>query len=204
MLFRAIIVLLGIMMLFVDPVEVHSRKRHKQTRKKQFVAKPKKFIHQEGNFSVQFPASHGEVKGDTSAISTTFGPTQFYAFVATSSQSACMVAFYDLDLKKVREKDSLLATNSKVLLDTLQQQLIANLGGTVQRKVKIVREGLYHSRIAYFTVKGEAGRTIYFKCENVYAPPRVYQLLYQSSVKNAPDNAESKKFFQSFSLKVKQ
>jgi hypothetical protein len=64
----------------------------------------------------------------------------------------------------------------------------------------MVREGLYHSRISYFTVKGEGDKTVYFRCENVIAPPRVYQLLYQSSQKSAPDGKESKKFFQSLSL----
>jgi len=203
MLIRVLIVFFGLTLLLADPADAYARKKRRVYKKRSAVLKPKKFIHDDGNFSIQFPASHGEIKGDTSSISTTFGPTEFYAYVSNGSQSASMVAYYELDLKKVQEKDSVLAKNSRILLDTLQQQLIANLGGTMQRKVKIVREGLYHSRIAYFTAKGEGNKTVYFKCENVYAPPRIYQLLYQSSIKNAPDNAEAKKFFQSFSLKKK-
>lgn len=203
MLFRVLILFCGIALLFTDPVDAHARKKRKVYRKRIVVAKPKKFIHDEGGFSIQFPGSHGIIKGDTSTITTTFGETQFYAYVSNGAQSASMIALYELDAKKIQEKDSVLAKNSKILLDTLQHQLISNLGGTVKRKVKIVREGLYHSRIAYFTAKGEGDKSVYFKCENIYAPPRIYQLIYQSSNKNATDNAEAKKFFQSFSLKKK-
>lgn len=203
MLIRVLIMVLGTTLLFTNPVDVHARKKRKVYKKRAIVTKPKKFIHQEGGFSIQFPGSHGQIKGDTSTIATTFGSTEFYAYVSNGAQSASMIAFYELDTKKIQEKDTLLAQNSKLLLDTLQQQLITNLGGTIQRKVKIVREGLYHSRIAYFSAKGEGGKSVFFKCENIYVPPRVYQLIYQSSNKNATDQAEAKKFFQSFSLKKK-
>ena len=203
MLIRVLIMVLGTTLLFTNSVDIHARKKRKVYKKRAIVSKPKKFIHQEGGFSIQFPGSHGQIKGDTSTIATTFGSTEFYAYVSNGAQSASMIAFYELDAKKIQEKDTLLAKNSKLLLDTLQQQLITNLGGTIQRKVKIVREGLYHSRIAYFSAKGEGSKTVYFKCENIYVPPRVYQLIYQSSNKNATDNAEAKKFFQSFSLKKK-
>ncbi len=206
MFFRTMFFLIGISFLIANPIDAHARKKRKASKSQSFQStkSQKKFQHDEGNFSIAFPKSHGEVIGDTSLISTAFGPTQFYAYTTNSSNAAAMIAYYELDMKRVAEKDSILAQNSRILLDTLQAQLIANLGGTVQRKVKMVREGLYHSRISYFTVKGEGDKTVYFRCENVYAPPRVYQLLYQSSSKSAPDGSESKKFFQSFSLNVKK
>ncbi|MFM6956354.1 MAG: hypothetical protein ACKOX1_07365 [Ignavibacteria bacterium] len=205
MFFRMLLFIVGISILIGNPIDAQARKKRKASKKKTVqVLKPaKKFTHDEGNFSIAFPGSHGQVKGDTSLISTTFGQTQFYAYTTNSTQSASMIALYELDMKKVAEKDFELAENNRILLDTLQAQLIANLGGIVQRKVKMVREGLYHSRISYFTVKGEGDKTIYFRCENIINAPRVYQLLYQSSVKSGPDSPEAKKFFQSFSLKNK-
>jgi hypothetical protein len=206
MFFRTMVFIVGLILLLSNPIDAHARQNRKASKKKiVHVVKPaKKFFHEEGHFTIAFPVSHGQVIGDTSVISTTFGPTQFYAYTTNSSNSASMIAFYELDMKKVAEKDDNLAQNSRVLLDTLQAQLIANLGGTVQRKVKMVREGLYHSRISYFTVKGEGGKTVYFRCENIINTSRVYQLLYQTSVKSGPDSPEAKKFFQSFSLKIKR
>ena len=197
MFFRTMFLLIGISLLIANPIDAHARKKRKASKSQGFQSsKPqKKFYHEDGNFSIAFPKTHGEVIGDTSMISTTFGPTQFYAYTTNSSNGASMIAYYELDMKNVAEKDSNLAQNSRILLDTLQSQLVANLGGTIQRKVKMVREGLYHSRISYFTVKGEGDKTVYFRCENVFAPPKVYQLLYQSSSKSAPDGPESKKFF---------
>jgi len=200
------IFIVGLILLLSNPIDAQARKKRKASKKKtvQAIKPAKKFLHEEGNFTIAFPGSHGQVKGDTSLISTVFGQTQFYAYTTNSTNSASMIAFYELDMKKVAEKDENLAQNSKILLDTLQAQLIANLGGTVQRKVKMVREGLYHSRISYFTVKGEGNKTVYFRCENIVNAPRVYQILYQTSVKSGPDSPEAKKFFQSFSLKVKR
>jgi hypothetical protein len=206
MFFRTIFFIVGLSCILLHPTDAHARKKRKASKKKnvQVIKPAKKFLHEEGNFSIAFPGSHGQVIGDTSLISTTFGPTQFYAYTTNSTNSASMIAYYELDMKKVAEKDENFAQNSKILLDTLQAQLIANLGGTVQRKVKMVREGLYHSRISYFTVKGEGNKTVYFRCENIINTPRVYQLLYQTSVKSGADSPEAKKFFQSFSLKVKR
>ena len=206
MFFRTMVFIVGLLLLLSNPIDAQARKKSKASKKMTVkVIKPtKKFLHEEGHFSIAFPGSHGQVKGDTSLISTTFGQTQFYAYTTNSTNSASMIAYYELDMKKVAEKDVNLAQNSRILLDTLQAQLIANLGGTVQRKVKMVREGLYHSRISYFTVKGEGNKTVYFRCENIVNAPRVYQILYQTSVKSGPDSPEAKKFFQSFSLKVKR
>ncbi|MFN4916850.1 MAG: hypothetical protein ACK5HH_05305 [Ignavibacteria bacterium] len=206
MFFRSMIFIVGLILLLSNPIDAQARKKRKASKKKtvQVIKPAKKFFHEEGHFTIAFPGTHGQVKGDTSLISTAFGQTQFYAYTTNSVNSASMIAYYELDMKKVAEKDDNLAQNSKILLDTLQAQLIANLGGTVQRKVKMVREGLYHSRISYFTVKGEGDKTVYFRCENIINAPRVYQLLYQTSVKSGPDSPEAKKFFQSFSLKVKR
>ncbi|MEN9827696.1 MAG: hypothetical protein RJA11_312 [Bacteroidota bacterium] len=206
MFFRSMIFIIGLILLLSNPIDAQARKKRKASKKKtvQAIKPAKKFLHEEGHFTIAFPGSHGQVKGDTSLISTAFGQTQFYAYTTNSTNSASMIAYYELDMKKVAEKDENLAQNSKILLDTLQAQLIANLGGTVQRKVKMVREGLYHSRISYFTAKGEGDKTVYFRCENIINAPRVYQLLYQTSVKSGPDSPEAKKFFQSFSLKVKR
>ena len=206
MVFCRMFFLVGALLFLVHPMEGKPRKKRHSAKKKhvQLVKPSKKFYHEDGNFSIMFPGSHGEIIGDTSLIATAFGSTQFYAFTANAQHSASMIAYYELDMKKVADKDAALASNSKLLLDTLQAQLIANLGGEVQRKVKIVREGLYHSRSAYFRVKGKENKMVFFRCENVIAPPKVYQLLYQSSQSNGPDGAEAKKFFQSFSLKPKK
>ena len=206
MFFRSMIFIVGLILLISNPIDAQARKKRKASKKRtvKVIKSPKKFLHEEGHFTIAFPGSHGQVKGDTSLISTSFGPTQFYAYTSNSVNSASMIAYYELDMKNVAEKDKNLAQNSKILLDTLQAQLVLNLGGTVQRKVKMVREGLYHSRISYFTVKGEGDKTVYFRCENIINAPRVYQLLYQTSAKSGPDSPEAKKFFQSFSLKVKR
>lgn len=205
MFFRSMIFIVGLILLISNPTDAQARKKRKASKKRtvKVIKSANKFLHEEGHFTIAFPGSHGQVKGDTSLISTSFGPTQFYAYTSNSVNSASMIAYYELDMKNVAEKDENLAQNSKILLDTLQAQLVANLGGTVQRKVKMVREGLYHSRISYFTVKGEGDKTVYFRCENIINAPRVYQLLYQTSAKLGPDSPEAKKFFQSFSLKVK-
>ena len=206
MFFRSMIFIVGLILLISNPIDAQARKKRKASKKRtvKVIKSAKKFLHEEGHFTIAFPGSHGQVKGDTSLISTSFGPTQFYAYTSNSVNSASMIAYYELDMKNVAEKDENLAQNSKILLDTLQAQLVLNLGGTVQRKVKMVREGLYHSRISYFTVKGEGDKTVYFRCENIINAPRVYQLLYQTSAKSGPDSPEAKKFFQSFSLKVKR
>ena len=206
MFFRSMIFIVGLILLISNPIDAQARKKRKASKKRtvKVIKSAKKFLHEEGHFTIAFPGSHGQVKGDTSLISTSFGPTQFYAYTSNSVNSASMIAYYELDMKNVAEKDKNLAQNSKILLDTLQAQLVLNLGGTVQRKVKMVREGLYHSRISYFTVKGEGDKTVYFRCENIINAPRVYQLLYQTSAKAGPDSPEAKKFFQSFSLKVKR
>ncbi len=206
MFFRSMIFIVGLILLISNPIDAQARKKRKASKKRtvKVIKSAKKFLHEEGHFTIAFPGSHGQVKGDTSLISTSFGPTQFYAYTSNSVNSASMIAYYELDMKNVAEKDKNLAQNSKILLDTLQAQLVLNLGGTVQRKVKMVREGLYHSRISYFTVKGEGDKTVYFRCENIINAPRVYQLLYQTSAKSGPDSPEAKKFFQSFSLKVKR
>ena len=206
MFFRSMIFIVGLILLISNPIDAQARKKRKASKKRtvKVIKSAKKFLHEEGHFTIAFPGSHGQVKGDTSLISTSFGPTQFYAYTSNSVNSASMIAYYELDMKNVAEKDKNLAKNSKILLDTLQAQLVLNLGGTVQRKVKMVREGLYHSRISYFTVKGEGDKTVYFRCENIINAPRVYQLLYQTSAKSGPDSPEAKKFFQSFSLKVKR
>ena len=206
MFFRSIMFIVGLILLLSNPIDAQARKKRKASKKSavKVIKSAKKFLHEEGQFTIAFPGSHGQVKGDTSLIQTAFGPTQFYAYTSNSVSSASMIAYYELDMKNVAEKDANLAQNSKILLDTLQAQLVANLGGTVQRKVKMVREGLYHSRISYFTVKGEGDKTVYFRCENIINAPRVYQLLYQTSAKSGPDSPEAKKFFQSFSLKVKR
>ena len=206
MFFRSMIFIVGLILLISNPIDAQARKKRKASKKRtvKVIKSAKKFLHEEGHFTIAFPGSLGQVKGDTSLISTSFGPTQFYAYTSNSVNSASMIAYYELDMKNVAEKDKNLAQNSKILLDTLQAQLVLNLGGTVQRKVKMVREGLYHSRISYFTVKGEGDKTVYFRCENIINAPRVYQLLYQTSAKSGPDSPEAKKFFQSFSLKVKR
>ena len=206
MFFRSMIFIVGLILLISNQIDAQARKKRKASKKRtvKVIKSPKKFLHEEGHFTIAFPGSHGQVKGDTSLISTSFGPTQFYAYTSNSVNSASMIAYYELDMKNVAEKVKNLAQNSKILLDTLQAQLVLNLGGTVQRKVKMVREGLYHSRISYFTVKGEGDKTVYFRCENIINAPRVYQLLYQTSAKSGPDSPEAKKFFQSFSLKVKR
>jgi len=141
------IFIVGLILLLSNPIDAQARKKRKASKKKtvQVIKPAKKFFHEEGHFTIAFPGTHGQVKGDTSLIAR-----------------------------------------------------------TVQRKVKMVREGLYHSRISYFTVKGEGDKTVYFRCENIINAPRVYQLLYQTSVKSGPDSPEAKKFFQSFSLKVKR
>ena len=186
--------------LFVTGIVVVSNAKQKRNKKSSLKAPAQVYKDERGKYSIVFPGSHGKPKGDTSLIQTRFGQTDFYAYSTSGSNSAAMIAYYDIDKKDIFNADSNLAANARVFLDTLQNQLIQNLNGKAGRRVKVVKDGLYHSRTTYFTAKGEKDSIVYFRCENVYNPPRIYQLIFQSAKKSSLESAEAKKFFQSFSI----
>ena len=63
MLIRVFIVFFGLTLLLADPADAYARKKRRVYKKRSVVLKPKKFIHYDGNFSILFPSSHGEIKG---------------------------------------------------------------------------------------------------------------------------------------------
>jgi hypothetical protein len=65
------IFIIGLILLLSNPIDAQARKKRKASKKKtvQAIKPAKKFLHEEGHFTIAFPGSHGQVKGDTSLIS---------------------------------------------------------------------------------------------------------------------------------------
>ena len=156
------------------------------------------------DFSIAFPGSLPKPKIDSTGIMTKFGGTQFYSYSANSNKGSAMIGHFDISYDNIRASSIELANNPSAFLDTLQSQLVKNMDGTIQRKIKVLKEGLYHNRTMYFTAKATKDTMIFLRCDHVYDPPRIYQILYTTTSKGKTELPFVNTFFQSFTILKKQ
>jgi len=181
-----------------------AKKKKKQSAKQKTEAKSKVIFGINNDFSIAFPGSLPKPTIDSTGIMTKFGGTQFYSYSANSNQGSAMIGHFDISYDNIRAVDIELANNPSAFLDTLQNQLVKNMEGTIQRKIKVLKEGLYHNRTMYFTAKATKDTMIYIRCDHVYNPPRIYQILYTTTSKGKTELPFVNKFFQSFTILKKQ
>lgn len=181
-----------------------AKKKKKQSTKQKTEAKSKVIFGINNDFSIAFPGSLPKPTIDSTGIMTKFGGTQFYSYSANSNQGSAMIGHFDISYDNIRAVDIELANNPSAFLDTLQNQLVKNMDGTIQRKIKVLKEGLYHNRTMYFTAKATKDTMIYIRCDHVYNPPRIYQILYTTTSKGKTELPFVNKFFQSFTILKKQ
>jgi len=181
-----------------------AKKKKKQSAKQKTEAKSKVIFGINNDFSIAFPGSLPKPTIDSTGIMTKFGGTQFYSYSANSNQGSAMIGHFDISYDNIRAVDIELANNPSAFLDTLQNQLVKNMDGTIQRKIKVLKEGLYHNRTMYFTAKATKDTMIYIRCDHVYNPPRIYQILYTTTSKGKTELPFVNKFFQSFTILKKQ
>jgi hypothetical protein len=153
---------------------------------------------QHGAFRIILPPGHSAIQSDSTLITTKFGGAEFYSLSFTNTKGAGMIAWFDLVEDNIKAAAPGLAQDHSALLDSLQQQLLANLKGKVQRQFKLMRENTLHSRTTYFTAAADKNVTTYIRCDQVYKAPRVYQILYTTTEKNGLDKLPVKRFFESF------
>jgi hypothetical protein len=181
-----------------------AKKKKKQSTKQKTEAKSNVIFGIQQDFSIAFPGSLPKPKIDSTGIMTKFGGTQFYSYSANSNKGSAMIGHFDISYDNIRASSIELANNPSAFLDTLQSQLVKNMEGTIQRKIKVLKEGLYHNRTMYFTAKATKDTMIYIRCDHVYDPPRIYQILYTTTSKGKTELPFVNKFFQSFTILKKQ
>jgi hypothetical protein len=181
-----------------------AKKKNKHSKKQKTEAKSNVIFGMQHDFSIAFPGSLPKPKIDSTGIMTKFEGTQFYSYSANSNQGSAMIGHFDISYDNIRASDIELANNPSAFLDTLQNQLVKNMNGTIQRKIKVLKEGLYHNRTMYFTAKATKDTMIYIRCDHVYNPPRIYQILYTTTSKGKTEFPFVNKFFQSFTILKKQ
>jgi hypothetical protein len=181
-----------------------AKKKKKHSIKQKTEAKSNVIFGMQQDFSIAFPGSLPKPKIDSTGIMTKFGGTQFYSYSANSNKGSAMIGHFDISYDNIRASSIELANNPSAFLDTLQSQLVMNMEGTIQRKIKVLKEGLYHNRTMYFTAKATKDTMIYIRCDHVYDPPRIYQILYTTTSKGKTELPFVNKFFQSFTILKKQ
>ena len=181
-----------------------AKKKNKRSKKQKTEAKSNVIFGMQQDFSIAFPGSLPKPKIDSTGIMTKFGGTQFYSYSANSNKGSVMIGHFDISYDNIRASSIELANNPSAFLDTLQSQLVKNMDGTIQRKIKVLKEGLYHNRTMYFTAKATKDTMIFLRCDHVYDPPRIYQILYTTTSKGKTELPFVNTFFQSFTILKKQ
>ncbi|MBS1538869.1 MAG: hypothetical protein JST20_14120 [Bacteroidetes bacterium] len=146
-----------------------------------------------GKFRVTLPNGFVAPKPDSQYIRTDFGETMFYAYLMDSKKSSCMVGYYDYSTDSLKGKDI------SAVIDTTQMRIIQNMGGTLTRKYKLMRDGL-PTRTSYFTTTSRGDTTSYWRFELVFANPRVYQFGFTCTNKKMLEATDTKNFFNSFKV----
>jgi len=147
----------------------------------------------DGRFRVSLPAGFKVPQPDSQMINTDFGVSMFHAYIADTKKSGCMVGYYDYSPESLAGKDI------AAVIDSTQMRIISNMGGTLTRKYKLVREGR-QTRTSYFTTVSKGDTTSYWRFELVFDNPRVYQIGFTSTNSKLLEATETKNFFTSFKI----